>query len=95
MDPRYTQSYHHQHLSVFRKVMALKTFEYKFIAFLQAPMDQDGVDNLISHQQWVLKSMLGDPRLYDVNLEDLLSRGKSFPLMAAVARITRIQSLLA
>lgn len=75
--------------------MAFKTFEYKFIAFLHAPKDQDGIDNLISHRQSVLKSMLSDPRLYGVDLEDLLPTGKSFPLMAVVARITRIQSLLA
>jgi hypothetical protein len=53
VDPRNTQSYH-QHLSVFRKVMALKTFECNFIDFLHAPMDQGGIDEMMRIHQWVL-----------------------------------------
>jgi hypothetical protein len=49
VDPRNTQSYH-EDLSVFRKVMALITFRYKFIAFLRATMDQDGVDDLMRYR---------------------------------------------
>ena len=37
VDPRNTQSYL-DHLSVFGKVMALKTFEHKFVALFRAPM---------------------------------------------------------
>jgi hypothetical protein len=70
VDPRNTQSYH-QHLSVFQKVMALKTFEHKFIAFLHAPLDQDGIINLMSHRRWVLERMWVDPDLDDADWEDL------------------------
>jgi hypothetical protein len=58
VDPRYTQSYH-QHLSVFRKVMALKTFECNFIAFLHAPLNQDDIDHLMGFNLLVeLENML-------------------------------------
>jgi hypothetical protein len=51
--------------------MALKTFEYKFIAFLQAPLNQDDIANFMSHQQWVLERMSVDSYLDDA--EYLLS----------------------
>jgi hypothetical protein len=57
VDPRNTQSYH-QHLSVFRKVMALKTFECKFIDFLHAPLDQDGIDTMTRLQHIVLENVV-------------------------------------
>ena len=55
--------------------MALKTFEYKFIAFLHATsVDQDGIDNLMRHQQHVLDRISEAPRLVDVlDREYLLS----------------------
>ena len=53
VDPRNTQSYHY--VSVFQKVMALKTFEHKVIAFLRGPvLDQDGIDRMIHNREWVL-----------------------------------------
>jgi hypothetical protein len=75
VDPRNTQ-YYDQHLSVFRKVMALKTFEHRFIDFLHAPLNQDGLDNLTWHRLWVLRIMRimsADPRYEDIDEEDLLS----------------------
>ena len=58
VDPR-NHTDHYQLLSVFGKVMALKTFKYKFIDFLHAiSMDQDGIDDLLSHQQYVLDQIL-------------------------------------
>ena len=68
VDPR-NQTDHYQLLSVFRKVMALKTFEHKFIDFLRAPMDQDGIDKIIRLRQWILE----DPRLDDTDWGYLLS----------------------
>jgi hypothetical protein len=56
VDPRNTQSYH-QDLSVFRKVMALKTFECKLIDLLHAPLDQDGIDDIARLQHFVLESV--------------------------------------
>jgi hypothetical protein len=70
VDPR-NQTDHCQLLSVFRKVMALKTFEYKFIAFLKAPLKQDDIANFMSHQRWVLERMSVDSYLDDA--EHLLS----------------------
>jgi hypothetical protein len=58
-------------LSVFQKVMALKTFEHNFSAFLHAPMDQDGIDKLISLRQTIVQHMSDDSRLVDVNWEFL------------------------
>jgi hypothetical protein len=57
VDPRNTKSYHQHSLSLFQKVMALKTFEYKFIALLHAPVDLDGIDNLMGHRGRVLHIM--------------------------------------
>jgi hypothetical protein len=68
VDPRYMPSY--EQLSVFGKVRALKTFEHKFIAFLHAPLDQDGIANFRYIQQYVLERMVDDPYLDDV--EDML-----------------------
>jgi hypothetical protein len=68
VDPRCMPSY--EQLSVFGKVMALKTFEHKFIAFLHAPLDQQGIANFRRVQQYVLERMVDDPYLDDV--EDLL-----------------------
>jgi hypothetical protein len=52
--------------------MALKMFGYKFIAFLLEPLDdQDGIDNFMSLQGYVLVRMSDDSYLGDV--EDLLS----------------------
>ena len=67
VDPRNKQSY--QRLSVFHKVMALKTFEHNVIAFLRAPMDQDGIDRMISNREWVLNHRWAQ----DINPEGLLS----------------------
>jgi hypothetical protein len=73
VDPRNTQPYH-DHLSVFQKVMALKTFEHKFIAFHHATtIDQDGIDIWISHRQSVLNVPSVDPFARYVNPEYLLS----------------------
>ena len=73
VDPRNTQSYHN--LSIFHKVMALKTFEHKVIAFLRAPMDQDGIDKLMSNRRSILHFMYQDSVLHDMgDWEDLLSR---------------------
>ncbi len=56
VNPRNTQSY--PHLSVFQKVMTLKTFEHKVITFLHnAPLDQDGIDSLVDLRQWFLDAM--------------------------------------
>ena len=71
VDPRNMQSY--QRLSVFHKVMALKTFEHKVITFLRAPMDQDGIDRLTRNREWVLDAMYQDPALYYMNWDDMLS----------------------
>jgi hypothetical protein len=71
VDPRSMQSY--RFLSVFQKVMALKTFEHKFIAFVHAPMDQDGIDKLTSHMDWILGASDNDPRLDDAAWEDMRS----------------------
>jgi hypothetical protein len=68
VDPRYMPSY--EHLSVFGKVMALKTFEHKFIALLHAPLDQDAIDNFIDIQQYVLERMSEDSDID--NVEDML-----------------------
>jgi hypothetical protein len=46
--------------------MALKTFECKFFALLRAPMDQDGIDNLVRVQQLALKCMSQDANFDDV-----------------------------
>jgi hypothetical protein len=53
VDPRNTESYH-QLASVFQKVMALKTFEHKFITILHAPLDQDSIDKMMGLGQWAL-----------------------------------------
>ena len=60
-------------MGIFHKVMVLKTFEHNVIAFLRAPMDQDGIDRMISNRESVLYFMLGDPGLDDADWEDLLS----------------------
>ena len=66
VDPRNTESYQYQLLSVFGKVMALKTFEFKFIASLHATsMNQDGIDNLMCHHQYVFNRLSEAPRLDD------------------------------
>ena len=56
--------------------MALKTFEYNFIAFLHAPvMDQDGIDKLIVNREWVVNAMHADRRFEDdEDWEYLLSK---------------------
>jgi hypothetical protein len=71
VDPRNTQSYH-QHLSVFRKVMALKTFECNFIDFLHVPMDQGGIDEMMRIHQWVLYRMSEEYAHVD-DVEDMVS----------------------
>jgi hypothetical protein len=72
VDPRNTQSYH-QHLSVFRKVMALKTFKCNFIAFLHAPMDQGGIDKMMRIHQSVLHRLSEIAHFHVGDVEDLLS----------------------
>jgi hypothetical protein len=51
-------------------VMALKTFERKFMDLLHAPLDEDDIDNLMTHQQHVLARMSRDPHFDDA--EDLM-----------------------
>jgi hypothetical protein len=50
--------------------MALKTFECKFITFLHAPTDQDGIDNLMGHRRHVLNAFAE----YVVDHGELLSK---------------------
>jgi hypothetical protein len=50
--------------------MALKMFKHKFIAFLHAPMDQDGITQVMIIPQWALNQMSVDPECDDD--EDLL-----------------------
>lgn len=56
VDPRNTESYH-QLPSVFRKVMALKTFEYKYTTFLRAPLDQAGIDGMLRLRQLAVSNI--------------------------------------
>jgi hypothetical protein len=73
-DPRDMPSYHDEHFSVFGKVMALKTFEHKFIAFLHdSLLDQDGIDNLTAYHENVLDRMSGDQNLHNMDWDCLLS----------------------
>jgi hypothetical protein len=66
-DPRNMPSYHDEQLSVFGKVMALKTFEYKFITFLHdSLLDQDGIDNLTAYHENVLDRLWEFHYLYNV-----------------------------
>ena len=82
VDPRNTESYH-ELLSVFGKVMALKTFEHKFNYFLRATiMDQNGIDRLMILQQWSLYRIAVDPEFDDE--EDLLSMVTQEKIMEAI-----------
>jgi hypothetical protein len=64
VDPRYMPSY--EQLSVFGKVMAVKTFEHKFIAFLHnAPPDQVCIGNFTDIQQNILERMEDDSDIDD------------------------------
>jgi hypothetical protein len=70
VDPRNIPSYYGD-LSVYKKAMALKTFGYKFIAFLRAPLDHDEIAHFTGIQQYVLERISNDPYLDDA--EDPLS----------------------
>jgi hypothetical protein len=65
--PRNMPSYHDEQLSVFGKVMALKTFEHKFITFLHdSLLDQDGIDNLTNFHGNVLDRLWEVHYLYNM-----------------------------
>ena len=90
VDPRNTQFCHDRSLSVFGKVMALKTFEHKLITFLHAPVDQAEIDSLMRHRQWALRRVSRDPTLVDMDWGEV----ESSTATVEKSRVARIASLL-